>query len=187
MAVAVEPTAALVGAFVGEFFVGDEFVGDVRTAGCNPNAICGVPIVGTGGVCGAMWSCITAPDLVLGPYVYRLLDAALAEVHISKPSLVLQSKATQLVPDSAAPSQKPALVLYGKQTQLGLDQTWGFVKPPLILVGSTVWGHRPGLVTTIPEDVLLTPSPPQEEILVPSIPISEDVDWLLRPTIEEKL
>lgn len=180
--------ADLVGAYVGEFRVAEEYVGDVRVPGCLPNAICGIPICGTGVLCGASWACPYPPRLILGGGAFRLLDQASVELRVRKPVLTLRAKTVATVADQAPPARKPWLVLNAKQARLGIDQTLRVNKATLWLSGRLAWGHVPGLVATIPDEVILVPTVPEEEVLVPTVPVTDaDEDWLLRPTEEESL
>src|SRR5262245_28020811 len=102
----------LVGAYVGEFKVAEEYVGDVRVPGCLPNAVCGLPICGTGALCGASWGCAYDPGLILTPGSFRLLNAPLVEGKFRKAALVLYGKSVSLTVDAAIPSRKPTLILF---------------------------------------------------------------------------
>lgn len=183
---------ATTGAYVGTFLVGQAYVGDIG-GGCRPDAVCGTTVCGAP-LCGSWWTCAVRPDLILEPAYFQLLDLPKAEAKLRKPSLTLRAKTFALRADPAIAARKPALVLRAKSFVMGLDQTLPTHKATLLLQAKTAWGHESGLIPTggltpaFDSEVALTPTVPEDEVLVPTVAVvDEEPDWLLRPTTEESL
>ena len=146
------------------------------------------------------------PELLLVPRIPNLLSPPYTSLTFRRPQLLLQGKATQGVSRTTLPYampflvltsramtgvippapllQRPALLLTARAFTMTIDQTLLTGMPFLILTGKRTFGRKPGMTPSVPVDVILTPTAPQESVLVASVPVDDSLEWLLRPTTE---
>jgi hypothetical protein len=142
------------------------------------------------------------PTLILRGHRFEILIAGSIEiVHMGRPTLILRGKATSSSTSGIATMQASKLILRGKPVSGGgipgvkvgcsvlylngvtfslsvhgiADVNTGI----LLLLGMATTGRIPGLVPTLPEDILLVPTFP---VLTVSPPPTEAEDLILVPT-----